>query len=301
MYPKSFDYYRARSIEEAVSLLEDETGGAQLLAGGQSLIPLLKLRMSQPNVLIDINFIDGLSYISRENGSLRFGAMTRHNDVARSGEVAEVLPMITDCAGGIADDQIRNRGTVGGSIAEADPSGDWSATLLTLETRLKCKSPDDRRTITLDEFFEDAFSTALGPHEMITEIIVDLPPQASGGAFMAFKRSPQVYASASVAARVTMENGQCRDADIALGCVGLTTIKADEAAEELEGSSLSEETVEKAASAAREASNPQPDQRGSAQYKKDLIFTLTQNAVRAAHKRSRGDDVEVTHRYALRS
>lgn len=299
MYPKSFDYYRARSVDQAVSLLEEGGGDVSLLAGGQSLIPLLKLRISQPEALIDINFIDGLSYVTREDGSLRFGAMTRHNDIATSSKVAESLPMIVDCAGGIADDQIRNRGTIGGSIAEADPSGDWAATLLTLDTRLKCQGPEGARTIPLDDFFQDAFSTALGPNELIKEVIVDLPEEPSGGAFMAFKRSPQVYASASVAARLTMEDGQCRDAGVALGCVGLTTIEAEKAVEELTGNPIDDETVERAADAAREAANPQPDQRGTEEYKKDLIYTLAKKTIRTAHERSRGNAVEVSHIYAL--
>ncbi len=299
MYPASFDYYRATSVTEAVSLLDEGDGDVQLLAGGQSLIPLLKLRMSKPSALVDINFIPGLSYISDENGTLRFGAKTRHNDAAHSDKVAGALPMLVDCAGGIADDQIRNMGTIGGSIAEADPSGDWAATLLTLDTKLKCMGPDGERTIDLEDFYEDAFTTALGPAEMITEVIVDLPPENTGGTFVAYKRSPQVYASASVAARLTMEDGQCREAGVSLGCVGLTTIQATEAEDELRGSSVTDSVIETAADAARDAADPQPDERGSVEYKKDLVHSLTKKALNIALKRSRGESPEVSHIYAL--
>ncbi len=300
MYPKTFEYYRAGSVDEAVSLLEEGNGNIHLLAGGQSLIPLLKLRVSQPDALIDMNFIDGLSYISLGDGLLELGAMTRHNDVATSDEIASRLPIIHDCASGIADEQIRNMGTIGGSIAEADPSGDWATVLLTLKTRLTCRGPDGERDLTLDEFLEDAFTTALGPSEVITEVTVELPPEPSGGAFLAFKRSAQVYATASVAVRLTLENGICNEARVALGCVGLTNIRATEAEEELKGNTVQEDIVDRAAAATREAANPQPDQRGSVDYKKDLVYSLTRKAIRFAHRRSQGQDVEVGHLYALK-
>lgn len=299
MYPSPFSYHRATSVAEAIEMLQDLDGDVQLLAGGQSLIPLLKLRMSSPDALVDINFVDGLSYMSEENGILRIGALTRHNDVARSSTVADIAPILVDCAAGIADDQVRNRGTVGGSVAEADPSGDWAPVLFTLETELQCEGPNGERVIPLNEFFADAFSTVLEHGELIKEVTVKAPPKNSGGAYVAFKRSAPVYATASVAARVSMEGDVCKSARIALGSVGLTTIVADEAASELEGEPLNEDALEKAAEAAKAAAEPQPDQRGSAEYKRDLVGTLTKRALNFAHRRSQGEDVEVHHYYAL--
>src|SRR6266481_3617309 len=192
MYPRAFHYHRAGSLQEAAAMLAEIGDEAKLLAGGQSLIPLMKLRYANPSHLVDLNFISGTSYIREENGTLRLGAMTRHAEIEAS-SVAARVPIIHDCAAGIADVQVRNQGTIGGSLAEADPSGDWAAVLLALDTSVRCHGPKGERSLALGDFFKDAYTTALGPAELLREVIVQIPPKKSGGAYLAFKRCAPVY------------------------------------------------------------------------------------------------------------
>ncbi len=271
--------------------------GAKLLAGGQSLIPLLKLRFASPEHLVDLNFISGTSFIKRDSGALHFGAMARHAEIENSALVREI-PMLHDCAAGIADVQIRNRGTIGGSIAEADPSGDWCNALLTLETTVHCLGPKGTRAIGLKDFVKDAYSTALDHDELVSSVEVRIPPQSSGGAYLAFKRSAPVYPSASVAVQLTMAGDICQEAAIALGCVGLTAIRASEAEAALRGKALNEKTIATAAEAARAAGDPQPDMRGSAEYKRQLVVALVERAIGIAVRRARGEHIQGTHLYA---
>src|ERR1017187_10015745 len=174
MYPRSFHYHRAGSLQEAVSMLGQLGEGAKFLAGGQSLIPLLKLRFANPEHLVDLNFIAGTSFIKEESGALRFGAMTRHAEIDDSA-LARKIPVLHDCAAGIADVQVRNRGTLGGSLAEADPSGDWANALITLDTTIHCLGPNGGRAIALKDFITDAYTTALAHDELVSEVEVKLP------------------------------------------------------------------------------------------------------------------------------
>jgi len=271
---------------------------AKLLAGGQSLVPLMKLRFAQPAHLVDLNFVPEVAYIrADDDGGVRVGAMARHTDIAES-EIAARIPILHDCAAGIADVQIRNRGTIGGSVAEADPSGDWGAVLMTLPAQVRCLGPKGERTVAIEKFFLDAYTSALAPDELVSEIIVKAPQKGSGGAYIAFKRSAPVYASASAAVQLTLEGDTCRDARIVLGAVGLTPLCALEAESELRGKPLAVAAVETAAEAARAAADPQPDMRGSAEYKKVLVAALVKRAMEAAAKRARGGRVEVSHIYA---
>ena len=297
MYPRSFHYHRAGSLKEAVSVLGQLGEGAKFLAGGQSLIPLLKLRFANPEHLVDLNFIPGTSFIKEESGALHFGAMTRHAEIEHSG-LARKIPVLHDCAAGIADVQVRNRGTIGGSLAEADPSGDWANALITLDTNVHCLASDGPRAIPLRDFIKDAYTTALAPNELVTEIEVKIPPAGSGGAYLAFKRSAPVYPSASAAVQLTMADDVCQDAAIALGCVGLMAIRATEAEAALRGKSLDDKTIASAAEAARAAADPQPDMRGSVDYKRQLVVALVKRAIQIAARRARGEQVEGTHLYA---
>jgi carbon-monoxide dehydrogenase medium subunit len=297
MYPRSFHYHRAGSLQEAVAMLGQLGGTAKFLAGGQSLIPLLKLRFANPEHLVDLNFIASTSYIKEEGGALRFGAMTRHAEIEHSA-LAKKLPVLHDCAAGIADVQVRNRGTIGGSLAEADPSGDWANALITLDTIVHCLGPNGSRKIALKDFVLDAFTTALSHDELVTEIEVKIPPKGSGGAYLAFKRAAPVYPTASTAVQLTMEGDLCTDAAIALGCVGLTAIRAAEAEAALRGQALTETTIGAAAEAARAAADPHPDMRGSADYKRELVTALVKRAIHIALRRARGERVEGEHLYA---
>jgi carbon-monoxide dehydrogenase medium subunit len=297
MYPRSFHYHRASSLKEAATLLTELGEEARPLAGGQSLIPLMKLRFANPSHLVDLNFIPGLSYIKQEGDTFRFGPLARHAEIEHS-EIAARIPIIHDCAAGIADVQVRNRGTMAGSLAEADPSGDWAPVLLTLETQARCLGPKGERLVPLAQFIQDAYTTVLEPGELISEIAVKAPPKNGGGAYLAFKRCAPVYPSAAVAVQLTVEDGLCREARIYLAAVGLTPIRAREAEAALAGRPIDPRTARAAGEAARAAAEPQPDMRGSAEFKRQLIFTLTQRAIEVARRRARGERVEASHIYA---
>jgi carbon-monoxide dehydrogenase medium subunit len=284
-------------LQEAATLLSELGEEARPLAGGQSLIPLMKLRFANPSHLVDLNFIPGLSYVKQDGDTFRFGPLTRHAEIERS-EIAARIPIIHDCAAGIADVQVRNRGTLAGSLAEADPSGDWAPVLLTLETQVHCLGPNGERVVPLAQFIQDAYTTVLEPDELVSEIAVKAPPKNSGGAYLGFKRCAPVYPTAAVAVQLAMEDGLCREARIYLAAVGLTPIRAREAEAALAGRPLDPRTTHVAAEAARAAADPQPDMRGSAEFKRQLIFTLTQRAVEAARRRARGERVEASHIYA---
>lgn len=273
---------------------------AKPLAGGQSLIPLMKMRLSRPSALVDLNFVPGLNSISRKNGHLSFGALVRHADVENSREAA-AIPILHDCAAGIADVQVRNRGTVAGSLAEADPTGDWGPVLLCLETEVHAGNANSSRAIALENFFKDAYTTDLAHDELIREVRVKIPPKHSGGAYIAFKRCAPVYASASAAAQITLgDKDTCKSARIFLGCVGLMPVHAAEAERELAGKKISSRSIAAAAEAAMAAAEPSSDMRGSAEYKKLLIKHLTRRAIEAAVARARGEQMEVTHEYVGR-
>jgi aerobic carbon-monoxide dehydrogenase medium subunit len=300
VYAHPFSYHRAKSLAEASKLLQQLGDESRVLAGGQSLIPLMKMRLARPTALVDINFVPGLSKIQSHNGELRLGALARHADIEMS-EAAATIPILHDCAAGIADVQVRNQGTIGGSLAEADPSGDWGATLLTLDTSLQCSAPQGERTIKLEDFIKDAYTTVLGHDELVREIIVKKPPRNSGGAYLAFKRCAPVYATVSAAVQLTLDGKDiCKDVRMVLGCVGLTAIRAKQAEAELRSNKIDEKTIQRAAEAAREAAEPQSDMRGSADYKRALVASLVKRALGIAARRARGERVEAGHEYVGR-
>jgi len=298
MYPRPFHYHRAGSLEEAVRLLAELGEEARLLAGGQSLIPLMKLRLASPQHLVDLNFVPGLSYTREDDEAVRFGALTRHAEIETSA-AAQQIPLLHDCAAGIADVQVRNRGTIGGSLAEADPSGDWAPVLLALSTEVVSVSPAGERVVPLTQFITDAYTTVLTPAEVVREVVIERPRPRSGGAYLAVKRSAPVYATASAAVQLTLEDGDlCSEAGVALGAVGLTAIKATDAEAALRGQRLTAKTMEGAAEAAMAMADPQSDQRGSAAYKRNLVRVLVKRATEIALRRARGETVEVSHIYA---
>jgi aerobic carbon-monoxide dehydrogenase medium subunit len=270
---------------------------AKPLAGGQSLIPLMKLRFANPTHLVDLNFISSTSYIKEDEDTIRFGTLTRHAEIEAS-DTAGKIPILHDCAAGIADVQVRNRGTIGGSLAEADPSGDWATVLFTLSARVHCLGVNGERTLSVTDLIKDAYTTALSADELIREVAVKMPPKGSGGAYVAFKRSAPVYPTASAAVQVTVDSAVCQEASIALGCVGLIPIRATDAEAALRGQTLTEKTIGHAMEAARAAADPQSDMRGSAEYKRNLVGALVKRAIEIAVRRARGEQVEVGHIYA---
>ena len=297
MYPGAFAYHRAKSYSDAVAQLSELGEDAKFLAGGQSLIPLMKLRLSTPRHLVDLNFIPETSYIW-SNGALRIGALTRHADIAASNDVSR-LPILHDCAAGIADPQVRHMGTIGGSIAEADPTGDWAPVLLATGATVKTLGPGGERSIDISQFILDAFTTALEPAELISEIEIPLPGGRSGGAYIALKRCAPVYASASLAVQLTLNDDHtCKDARVYLGVLGLTATRVDAAEEVLRNQQIRAQQIEKVRGAVMDIAEPTSDMRGSADYKRQAAGALAKVAVEAALKRARGEHVEVSHLYA---
>ena len=297
MYPRAFAYHRAKSYPEAVSLLGELGEDAKFLAGGQSLIPLMKLRLSTPAHLVDLNFIPDTSYI-HSNGSLRFGAITRHSEIAASAAAARI-PILHDCAAGIADPQVRHMGTIGGSIAEADPTGDWAPVLLATGATVTTLGANGARSIELADFILDAYTTALLPAELITEIAVPIPSPRTGGAYIALKRCAPVYASASVAVQLALnEDETCNEAHVYLGVLGLTATRVTAAEELLRGQAISDRQIEGVREAVMDIAEPGSDMRGSADYKRHAAGSLAKLALDAALRRARGEQVEVTHLYA---
>jgi aerobic carbon-monoxide dehydrogenase medium subunit len=297
MYPRAFAYHRAKSYPEAVSLLRELGEEAKFLAGGQSLIPLMKLRLSTPAHLVDLNFIPETSYI-RGNGALPLGAMTRHSEIAAAADAARI-PILHDCAAGIADPQVRHMGTIGGSIAEADPTGDWAPVLMATGATVKTLGPDGERSIDIADFILDAYTSALQPAELVTDITVPWSPPRSGGAYIALKRCAPVYASASVAVQLTLhEDHTIQEAHIYLGVLGLTATRVTAAEELLRGQAITGTQIEGVREAVMDIAEPSSDMRGSAEYKRHAAGALAKLALDAAFRRAKGEQVEVAHLYA---
>lgn len=300
MYPYPFRYFRAGSLPEALSLVGELGEEAKFIAGGQSLIPLMKLRLARPAALVDLNFVPGLAEVTLSGGVAKLGAMMRHAEIAKS-QPAEMVPIVHDCAAGIADVQVRNRGTIGGSVAEADPSSDWIAVLLALGADIHVVGQKGGRVIPIQNFVLDAYTADLQAQELVRQVSFKIPPKHSGGAYLAFKRAAPVYATSSIAVQLALgDHDTCAAARLVAGCVGLTAQRLFEAEKVLGGQRVDERAIEAAAEAAMAAVNPPADQRGSTEYKRTLLGALVRRALKAALRRARGEAVEVSHNYAAR-
>lgn len=296
MYPPAFNYHRPGSVVGATRLLSGIGEGARLLAGGQTLIVLMKLRYDEPTDIIDIGRIPGLDAIDDTGEIVSIGALATHRRLGASPLAAEV-PIVGDCANGIADNQVRSRGTIGGSLASGDPSCDWPSLLHTLDAEVLCEGPEGKRTLDINGFVEDLYQTVLAPGEMITAVRFKRPGPGSGGAYCAFKRCAPAYPTASAGVQLSIDGGKIGSARVALGSVGLTPIRARDAEQELSGHSPTDAVIRKAAAAAVAASDPVDDQRGSPAFKRRLIDSLTQRAVQIALRRAAGETVKNSHEY----
>ena len=292
LIPGSFDYMVAHSVDEAVALLDQHGDEAKILAGGQSLIPLLRFRLARPSILIDINRVEGLEYIQETDGVLHIGAMTREADLDSSSLIRDRYPILLDTSSGVADPVVRNWATVGGNIAHADPANDHPATMLALGARVVARGPVGERVIPIDEFFTDmTFETVLKPNEVLTEIRIPAPTERSGGAYFKLERKVGDYAIAGVAAYITLDsNGNVSYAGIGLTNVGSTPIKARDAEHSLLGKPLDDASIHQAADLAAAASQPASDTRGPAEYKRGMVRTLTVRALRKALARATGGE-----------
>ena len=289
MIPAAFDYHRADTLADALALLERCGDGAKLLAGGQSLLPLLKLRLGMVTDLVDIGGISGLEYIKEEGGFLKIGAMTRESTVERSELIRSRYPILLDTAAVVADPLVRNRATLGGNLAHADPANDHPATMVALGATVVARAPGGERTIPIDQFFIDILSTALKSNEILTEIRIPTPPPKSGGAYLKLERKVGDFATAAVAAQVTLrQSGEVERARIALTDAGSVALEATQAEQFLQGKKPDGATIAEAARLAAQAASPTADRRGSVEYKREMARVLTVRALRKAVERAGG-------------
>ena len=287
MIPAAFDYHAPSTIDEATALLARLGEDAKVLSGGQSLIPLMKLRLANPTHLVDINGIPGLSYVREADGFLHIGALTRESELEESELIRTRYPLLHDTSKVIADPLVRNLATVGGNLAHGDPANDHPATMLALGAEVVAVGPKGERRLPIASFFTGPFTTSLKPDEILVEIRVPTPPARSGGAYLKLERKVGDFATAAVAAQLTLgANGACERVGIGLTNVGLTPIKATKAEAALKGKAPDEAAIKRAAELAAEASEPSADLRGSVEYKKDLVRVLTARALRKAVERA---------------
>ncbi len=286
MFPAAFDYRSPASLEEALGLLAEHGDSAKVMAGGQSLIPLLKLRFAQPGLVIDIGRLPGLSGVTR-NGSLTIGALTRHADIERSKDLGGAWTIFPEAAHWIADPLVRNQGTIGGSICHADPAGDWGSVMLALEADLVVRSAQGERVIHASDFFQGPFTTTLRPDEILTEIRVGAPSKRAGGAYNKLERKVGDFATVAVAVQVELDGDKVSRAGIGLTSVGSKNIKAVAAEKALAGREPTDAVIAEAARLAAGAAEPKADVRGSAEFKKDVVRVFVQRGLKTALARAR--------------
>ena len=287
MIPPSFDYVAPKTLSEAVAALGQEN--AKVLAGGQSLIPLMRFRLASPAVLVDINRIEGLSYIKEEGGWLKIGSMTRESAVDQSPLVNEKYSLLADTVKVLSDPVVRNLGTVGGNIANGDPGNDHPATMLAYGAEVVAHGPNGERVIPITSFFKGLYESDLAPNEILTEVRIPSPKPRSGGAYLKLERKVGDFATAAVAAQVELDGkGNFASVGIGLTNVGLTAIKATAAEDFLKGKAASDDNIKQAAKLAAEAAQPVADVRGSEEYKRSLVRTYTVRALRLAVQRAKG-------------
>ncbi len=275
MYPSRFRYEAPHSLDEAITLLREGGDEAKVLAGGQSLVPLMKLRFASPELIVDINNLPGLAYHRADpDGTLRIGALCRHVDLERSSLLSSTQPTMTAAAPLIADPIVRNRGTLVGSLCHADPQGDWASVVLALGGSVIAHGPGGRRTIPVADFVTGPFQNVLEPDEIAVEAFIPPPKGARTGGYLKLERRVGDFATVGVAVALETSGETVVRAGIALTGVGGSTIDAVAAREALVGKPLSAQAIEQAAGLAADASRPKTDHRGSAEYKRHMVRTF---------------------------
>jgi carbon-monoxide dehydrogenase medium subunit len=294
MIPAAFEYSAPTSLGEATALLGKLGDDAKILSGGQSLIPMMKLRLATPAHVVDINGIPGLSYIRETGGALAggvlaIGGLTRESELEESELIRTRYPLLHDTCKVIADPIVRNLATVGGNLAHGDPANDHPATMLALGAEVVARGRGGERRIPITSFFTGPFATALRSDDILVEIRVPVPTERSGGAYLKLERKVGDFATAAVAVQITLRaDGACERAGIGLTNVGLTPIKAEKAEAALIGRRLDDKVIAQAAQLAAGAAEPAADLRGSVEYKRDLVRVLTGRALRTALARAEG-------------
>src|SRR5687767_8240656 len=282
MIAAQFDYVRADSLDEALSLLA-QNEDAKVLAGGHSLIPAMKLRLAQPPLLVDISRIKDLTYIREEDGQIRIGAMTTHYQIESSDLLKNICPLLPDCASHIGDMQVRNKGTIGGSVAHADPAGDWPAAIIALNAEMVAISKNGERTIKADDFFVDMLTTALEPGEILREIRIKKTNGRTGHAYVKMPHPASGFAVVGVAANLSFSGGsECKSASIGITGVSAKAYRASAVEDNLIGAKLDLQTITSAASRATEGVDINGDLFASDDYRRHLAQVYTRRAISAA-------------------
>ncbi len=287
MIPGDFNYFAPTTVQEAASLLAEHGSGAKILAGGQSLIPAMRFRLSIPETIIDINKLTSLQYIREDNGHLAIGALTREASVEESSVVQGRYHLLADATPVIADPIVRNMATVGGNLAHADPANDHPAVMLAYNAELVAVGTKGTRPIPIDSFFLDLFTSALNSDEILTEIRIPKPAPHSGGAYVKLERKVGDYAISAAAVQLTLDGDRCTAARIGLTNVSPVPTRAKNAEQVLLGNRLTDDVIEAAGAAAAAECDPSPDLRGSVEYKRDITRVLTKRAIRAAIERAK--------------
>jgi carbon-monoxide dehydrogenase medium subunit len=288
MFPSAFEYTAPDSLDQALAVLAERGDEAKVLAGGQSLIPLMKLRFAAPALLLDVNRVPGLDGISEEDDSITIGALERHNALAGSEVLKQTFPLMTSAAPQIADPLVRNLGTIGGSLAHADPAGDWGSVMLALDAQVITRSAGGERTVAAGNFFVDTFTTTLEPTEIISKIRIPRPRGPSGGAYLKLERKVGDFATVGVAIQLELDDGTIRRAGIGLTAVGARNIQASEAEASLAGAEPTPEAFANAADLAARAADPISDLRGSAEYKRGVVRTFVRRGLAQSLAGARG-------------
>ena len=287
--PASFEYERATTVEGVIASLQKAGSGARIIAGGHSLLPMMKLRLAAPEHLIDINDLKELSFIREEQGEIRIGALTRHVELLKSDLLARHLPLFRDAENVIADPVVRNRGTIGGSLCQADAAEDLSAVCTAVKARAVIRGADGEREVGLEEFHIGPYMTAVGDGELLTEVRIPLR-DGGGSAHEKVERRAGDWAIAAASAAVWIDGGKIADVGIALAAVGLTTVHVSRAEELLRGEAPSEELFSQAGEIASADCSPTADGRGPVDYKRHLAGTLTKRALARATARALGQE-----------
>jgi carbon-monoxide dehydrogenase medium subunit/2-furoyl-CoA dehydrogenase FAD binding subunit len=289
MKPSAFEYFAPSTVKEAVGLLEKYEDEAKILAGGQSLVPIMNFRLGRPEVLVDINGIKDLDYIKEEEEALFIGALTRERDLELSPLVKEKCPILAEAVSFIGHVPIRNRGTIAGSLVHADPSSELPTVICCLNGEMKVVGPSGERALEPEEFFLTYLTTSLEPSEILVEVRIPTLPQNTAWSFVELTRRSGDFAIVGVATLLFMEDdGVCREARIALGGVAPTPIRAEEAEELLSGQVITEELIKKAGAEAAEATETEPDYHASAEYRKDMARVFVQRGLHEALSRLKG-------------
>jgi carbon-monoxide dehydrogenase medium subunit len=286
MIPAPFDYVRPADLDAALKILAEREGEAKVLSGGYSLIPLLKLRLAQPGLLVDIRDVAGLDGIVETDDELRIGGRATHRQINEHPIMVDRYPFIRDVAGGIGDAQVRNWGTIGGSVAHADPASDWPAALLAANATIVCRGLGGERTIAAREFFLGTFTTAIEPTEVLVEIRIPRRGKGVGGGYTKLERRVGDFATVGVAAVVRLADGKIGRAGIGVTGVNDTPFAATTAEEGLAGAGPSEEAFQRAGEAAAAMSNPAADTRGPVDYKRAMVAEMTVRSLRRAVERA---------------